>query len=132
MKPWRMDRTTLIERVMRRGEIWLTDLNPTVGSEIRKRRSCLVVSDDHLSSDPNRPLVTVLPLTSTRRGDPYYHEIHPDSRNHLKNTSYAVCNQPRTVDKSRLVEVWGEISPEDMKAIALLLRRMLGLGKFNL
>ena len=59
-----------------RGEVWLTDLNPTRGHEQAGRRPVLVVSDDLFNRGP-AGLVIVLPMTSTLRGVPSHVPIDP-------------------------------------------------------
>ena len=90
-------------------KIFLINLDPTVGSEISKTRPCIVVSPDEMNSSLNT--VMVVPLTSTHpRTLPTRILIKPSSLNKLKNESYAVLDQLKTVDKKRIVDDWGEIS----------------------
>ncbi|WP_373533066.1 type II toxin-antitoxin system PemK/MazF family toxin [Vampirovibrio sp.] len=94
----------------RRFEVYLVNLDPTVGAEIQKVRPCVVISPDEM----NRPLKTVIiaPLTSTVRGYP--------SRVGLtfrRKRGEVVLDQMRAVDKVRLVEHWGAV--DDKTAIKL-------------
>ncbi len=85
---------------MRRGEIYYADLNPTVGSEINKRRPVLVVSND--ANNRAASTVTVLPITSnTSRVYPF--EILLSSKESgLPKQSKAQAQQIRTIAKERL------------------------------
>lgn len=92
--------------------IFKVDFNPTIGSEISKVRPCIVVSPDEM----NRSLSTVIvvPLTSTPpRTLPTRIPIKPSPLNKLKNESYAVLDQLKTIDKRRIIEDWGEISESE-------------------
>lgn len=76
---------------MKRGEIWLVGLDPTLGAEIQKTRPALVVSDDQLGI---LPLRVIVPITDWK---PHYKtvlwlvELLPDSENHLSKSSAADC-----------------------------------------
>lgn len=90
----------------------MVDFNPTIGAEISKVRPCIVVSPDEM----NRSLSTVMvvPLTSTPpRTLPTRILIKPSALNKLKNQSYAVLDQLKTIDKQRIIDDWGEISESE-------------------
>ena len=90
---------------MRRGEIWLVNLDPTVGSEIRKARPCVVVSPaemhDHLRT------VIVAPMTTKSRPAPFRIGITYGGQKGL-----ILLDQVRAVDKVRLVKKLGAVSPK--------------------
>ena len=94
---------------MRRGEIWLVNLDPTVGSEIRKTRPCVVVSPaemhDHLRT------VLVAPMTTAGREAPFRIAITHSGRRGL-----ILLDQVRAVDKTRLVKKLGSASPKTLAA----------------
>lgn len=85
-----------------RFEIWLVSLNPTIGSEISKKRPCLIISPD----EANRFLKTiiVLPLTSTLRNYPT--RVSCSFQN--KQGQLAI-DQMRSINKTRLVEKIGTL-----------------------
>ena len=87
---------------MRRGDIWLASLDPTVGSEIQKTRPVLVVSPDDLNRYLR--LVTIVPLTSGSRPAPFRLPIDFADRSGL-----LLLEQMRSVDKRRLVKHLGEV-----------------------
>ena len=98
--------------MIKKFKIQLVDLNPTVGAEIRKVRPCIIVSPDEMNSALST--VMVVPLTSTSpRTLPTRILIKPSSYNKLKNESYAVLDQLKTIDKKRIIEDWGEISESE-------------------
>ncbi|MBV8750203.1 MAG: type II toxin-antitoxin system PemK/MazF family toxin [Candidatus Eremiobacteraeota bacterium] len=84
-----------------RGEIWLATLDPTVGSEIRKTRPCLIVSPPELN-DGTR-LVIIAPMTTGSRPAPFRVPIVFEKRSGL-----VVLDQVRTLDKRRLVKRLGK------------------------
>ena len=100
-----------------RGEIWLINLEPTIGSEIRKTRPCVVISPN----ETNRLLKTVIvaPLTSTIKNYPTRLTIDFNQRK-----SSVVLDQIRTVDKIRLLKKLGTISTEEGQLIANILTQM--------
>ncbi|MCH5220609.1 MAG: type II toxin-antitoxin system PemK/MazF family toxin [Muribaculaceae bacterium] len=97
---------------MKKFNIYLVNLDPTIGSEISKTRPCIVVSPDEMNSSLST--VVVVPLTSTPpRTLPTRILIKPSSLNKLRNESYAVLDQLKTIDKRRIIEDWGEISESE-------------------
>ncbi len=100
-----------------RSEIYLVNLDPTIGSEIQKTRPCLVISPDEI----NRHLRTVVvaPLTSRGRLYPTRVPCTFDGREGL-----IVLDQIRTVDTLRLVKRLGQIDPGTMTAVLTALGKM--------
>lgn len=92
-------------RVPRRREIWWTDFLPTTGREITKERPAVVLSANQFQ-DSGRGLVIVVPCSRTKRGFPSHVELTPaDSR--MNETTYAMCEQIRSVDLQRLKRCMG-------------------------
>jgi mRNA interferase MazF len=89
--------------VVTRGEIWLAALDPTVGSEIRKSRPCVVISPpemhDHLRT------VIVAPMTTGAHPAPYRIAVTFRGKSGL-----ILLDQVRTLDKTRLVRKLGAVS----------------------
>jgi mRNA interferase MazF len=101
---------------MKRGEIYYANLNPTVGSEVSKRRPVLIVSNDANNRAANT--VTVLPITSNvSRIYPFEVKIEPQDSGLLKS-SKVQAQQIRTISKQRLEgECIGSLSEEIMAFI---------------
>ena len=98
--------------VVQRFEVYLVNLDPTVGSEIKKMRPCLIVSPDEM----NRWIATVIVAPMTTRGRPYPTRV---SCWFQGKDGQVVLDQIRTVDKSRLVRrlgTIGELTREDVLA----------------
>lgn len=92
---------------MKRGEIWLVNLDPTVGSEIRKTRPAVIVSSDLIGI---LPLKVVVPLTEWKErysSAPWMVRIDSNSENSLTKTSAADSLQIRSVSQQRLVRKIG-------------------------
>lgn len=88
--------------VVRRFDVFLISLDPTVGSEIQKTRPCLVVSPDEM----NRNLRTVIIAPMTREGKNYPTRVTCTFQGTI---GLVLLNQLRTVDKRRLVRKLGRI-----------------------
>ncbi len=96
--------------VVRRFEVYLVNLDPTIGSEIKKTRPCLIISPDEM----NQFLATVMiaPMTTKGRAYPTRVPCHFQGKD-----GHLVLDQIRTVDKDRLVKHLGSISPESQKQV---------------
>jgi mRNA interferase MazF len=101
----------------RRDEVWLIDLDPSKGSEIRKTRPCLVISPDEM----NEPLQTVLvaPMTTTLRNYPT--RVDLTFRN---KAGQVALDQLRAVDRQRLVRKLGAISTKTAHSVSSVLVEM--------
>lgn len=108
-----------------RGEVWNVQLDPTRGREQRGSRPALVVSHNTFNKGPAE-LVVIVPLTGTFRGIPLHVEIKPPEGG-VKKTSYAKCEDVRSVSKERLTRRWGSVSPATLAAVADRLRVLLDL-----
>ena len=107
-------------KAIRRFDIFLVNLDPTIGSEIQKTRPCMIVSPDEM----NRYLRTVIvtPLTTSLR--PYPTRV---SIRFQRKQGQAALDQIRTVDKARLVKRLGVADPETAGAVAATLIEMFAL-----
>jgi mRNA interferase MazF len=100
-----------------RADVYLVNLDPTIGSEIKKTRPCVVISPDEM----NRHLRTVIvaPLTSQGRLYPSRVRCRFDDQDGL-----VVLDQIRTVDITRLVRKLGRIEPATMTTVLSTLGRI--------
>jgi mRNA interferase MazF len=103
--------------VAERFDVWLVNLDPTVGSEIRKTRPCLVISPDEL----NRHIATVIVAPMTTKGRPYPTRVPCVFEG---KSGEIVLDQLRTVDKSRLVRKLGTI---EAAACKIVLKKLAAL-----
>ena len=102
---------------MNQCDVWLVDLNPTVGSEIQKTRPCVIVNDDAVGS---LPLRIVVPLTDWK--DHYLAvswlvKLTPSTENGLQKESAADTFQVRSVSKTRFVRRLGVVNAAEFKQI---------------
>lgn len=102
---------------MKRGDIWLVNLDPTVGSEIQKSRPCVVVSptemNDHLRT------IIVAPMTSKGFGAPFRIPV-----THAHTNGLILLDQMRAVDKVRLIQKLGVISGKTLAATLATLQEL--------
>jgi len=82
--------------VVKRFDVWLVNLDPTVGSEIKKTRPCLVISPDEM----NRHIATVIVAPMSTKGRPYPTRV---ACRFQKKRGRIVLDQIRTIDRARLV-----------------------------
>ncbi len=94
-----------MDMVVLKKEVWLTILEPTIGSEINKTRPCVVISPD--IANKYKDSVIIVPLTSTKRN--YPSRVDCEFKN---KEGQIVIDQIRTIDKSRLVKKLGTIDDE--------------------
>ena len=93
-----------------RFEVYLVNLDPTIGREIKKTRPCLIVSPDEM----NRYLSTIIIAPMTTKGRPYPTRVNCKFQG---KTGMIVLDQLRTVDKTRLVKRLGTVSPATQQAV---------------
>lgn len=112
----------------RRGEIWLTALDPTVGREIQKTRPALVIQND--VSNRLSGVTIVAPITSTVRFplNPVHVLLGAGESTGLSATSVAVFNQIRAVDRARLIKRLGIVNAETMEQADEAIKISLGLS----
>jgi mRNA interferase MazF len=100
-----------------RGEVYLVQLDPTRGSEIRKTRPCLVISPDELNH--HLRTVIVAPMTTGGHAYPWRVQCRFQGRSGL-----IVIDQLRTVDTERLVRRLGRLAPSPLAGVLAVLQEM--------
>jgi mRNA interferase MazF len=103
--------------VVERFKVYLVSLDPTVGSEIRKMRPCLVISPDEM----NRWIATVIIAPMTTKGRPYPTRVVCEFQG---KDGQVVLDQIRTVDRSRLVRRLGTVNEPTQKGVLATLANM--------
>ena len=102
---------------IKRGEIWLVNLDPTIGSEIKKTRPVVIISSNELGILPIR---LVAPLTGWKdyfENNLWHVKIIPDGTNNLEKKSAIDVLQLRGIDTTRCIKKIGHISQEKMNEI---------------
>ena len=112
---------------MQRGEIWLVNLDPTIGSEIRKTRPAVIVSSDLVGILPVKIIVPFTGWKDRYAQAPWMVRIDPDENNGLTKSSSADALQIRSVSQQRLVQKLGMLTSlqvaQIVQAIMLTLQR---------
>jgi mRNA interferase MazF len=103
--------------VIRRFEVYLVNLDPTIGSEIQKSRPCLVISPDEMN-DATRTVI-IAPMTT--RGRSYPTRV---SCRFQRKSGQVVLDQIRAVDQSRLIKKLGRLDEETSTVVLDVLREM--------
>lgn len=103
--------------VVNRFDVFLVNLDPTMGSEIQKARPCVVISPDEM----NRYIATVIIAPMTTKGRQYPTRVVCQFQG--KN-GQIILDQIRTVDKNRLVKKLGRISQDEQKLLLAILAEM--------
>lgn len=107
---------------MRRGEVWWVEFDPSIGSEIRKTRPAVIVSND--AANRNLSRVVVVPFTSSvERVYPGEALVTVD-----RQRSKAMADQIMAADKSRLKSQLGVLSKADLEAVEAAIKVHLGLS----
>jgi len=95
---------------MVRGDVYMVDLNPTKGAEIRKTRPAVIISPDEMNSTLKTIIIT--PLTSTIRAYPFRIDC-----TFQKKRGQIALDQIRSLDKKRLIKKMGNFSTSKMNSI---------------
>ena len=112
---------------MHRGEVWLINLDPTVGSEIKKTRPAVIVNDDAIGI---LPLKVIVPITDWKDGysvAPWMVRLEADAQCGLSKTSAADAFQVRSVAQERFVRQVGRLSEAAMQEIIKALTIVLSI-----
>jgi len=112
---------------MRRGEIWLGNLNPNRASEVGKVRPVLIIQADFLIAQGD-PTVIVLPLTTQVRPSKEPLHVTIPARERLREACQVMPEQPRTLDRRRLIEgPLTRLTDHEMNAVERSLKAVLGM-----
>jgi len=103
--------------VVKRFDVYMVNLDPTIGSEIQKTRPCLVISPDEMNR--NIRTVIIAPMTSAQKEYPTR-----VSCTFRKKQGQIVLDQVRTVDKARLIQKMGTIDPKTQLDVISVLQRL--------
>ncbi len=96
-------------------QIVLVNLDPTIGSEIKKTRPCVIISPNEM----NKYLRTIIvaPMTTTSRKYPTRIEVKHDQK-----TGWIVIDQIRTIDKQRIIKILGRLSQPEIKELKSVIK----------
>lgn len=103
--------------VVNRFDVFLVNLDPTIGSEIKKTRPCLIISPNEI----NHYISTVIVAPMTTKGQSYPTRVACQFQG---KEGQIVLDKIRTIDKTRLVKLLGQITTEEQKAVLDILAEM--------
>ncbi len=102
---------------MRRGEIWLINLDPTIGAEIRKSRPAVIVSVDEIGILPLRVIVPLTDWKEHYARAPWLVRVSPSRGNGLEKPSAADAFQVRSISTQRFVQKIGVLEAETLEKV---------------
>ena len=103
--------------VVKRFDVYLVSLDPTIGAEIQKTRPCLIISPDEMNAYIQTTIIA--PMTTKARSYPTRVSCRFEGKD-----AHIVLDQLRTVDKSRLIKHLGRISPATQKRVLNVLSEL--------
>ena len=112
---------------MLRGEVWLINLDPTIGSEIQKTRPAVIVNDDAVGILPLRVIVPITDWKDRYTIAPWMVKLEPNNENGLHKISSADASQVRSVSQERFVRRLGALSDENLLEINKALMAVLAI-----
>jgi mRNA interferase MazF len=113
--------------VPRRGEIWLVDFDPAIGTEIQKIRPALVISTDKIGRLPLRIVVPNTDWKPQYVSYPWFVELPTSSSNGLAKDSGADAFQIKSVSQARFVRLLGKVTDAQLDDIASAIALCVGM-----
>ena len=108
------------------GEIYLANMDPTIGVAIQKTRPVIIVSNEWINRFSQ--LVVAIPLTTSTQKVAPSHTLIPKGQGGLEYKSKALTEQIRAIDKSRLVQKLGKLKPEYITKLHDAIRNTLNMS----
>ena len=110
---------------VKRGDIWLVNLDPTIGHEIKKSRPAVIIQND--IGNKYSPITIIAPITSQNIDRVYPIEVLLTNIKGLEKESKALLNQIRAIDKRRLIKKLSKVDDENLNKIDDAIKISLGL-----
>lgn len=110
----------------RRGEVWLVNFDPTIGSEIKKTRTAVVVSLDTIGRLPLRIVVPITGWQDTFSKSPWLVPLKKSVANGLSKESAADCFQMKSVSEERFSKKIGSLSENELDEICTAIQMCIG------
>lgn len=104
--------------IIKQYHIYLINLDPTIGHEIKKTRPCIVISPDEMNN--NISTIIIAPMTTKSHSYPTRVQLKFQNK-----TGYIVLDQIRTIDKRRIIRELGTVNKSIIKKIKSVLHEML-------
>jgi mRNA interferase MazF len=99
-------------------QIVLVNLDPTIGSEIKKTRPCVIISPDEMNACLNT--IIVAPMTTKSRQYPTRIKVR-----HKNQAGWIVIDQIRTIDKQRVIRILDSLKPAEIKKVKETIKETL-------
>ena len=96
-------------------QVVLVNLDPTMGSEMKKTRPCVIISPNEMNKYLNT--IVIAPMTSSSKNYPTRLEI-----NHDNKKGWIVLDQIRTVDRQRIIKILGNLTEKEISKVKEILR----------
>ena len=112
---------------MKQGDVWLVDLEPTIGAEIKKTRPAVIINDNAIGK---LPLKIIAPITQWKDyfiEAPWMVKIEPTQQNGLVKTSSVDCFQIRSVSQERLNNKVGEVTLDEVNEVKKGIAKVIGI-----
>jgi mRNA interferase MazF len=113
---------------MKQNEVWLINLDPTIGAEIQKTRPAVIVNDDALGILPLKIIVPITDWKDKFEIAPWMIKILPNQINGLSKESSADCFQVRSLSQERFIKKIGLLNQNEMDDIRLGLSKVLSIN----
>ena len=110
---------------MKRGEIWLVNLDPVLGAEIQKTRPVVIVNSDTIGVLPIRLIAPITEWKDYFAGNVWHVKLEPNATNGLTKPSVVDTLQLRGIDTQRFVRKLGEVSPQTMRTIVVAIAAVI-------
>lgn len=115
---------------IKRGQIWLVNLDPTIGHEINKSRPAVIIQND--IGNKYSPITIIAPITSQKIKTIYpIDALIPKQDSGLNVDSKAILNQIRAIDKKRLIKKIGNVNELALEQINEAIKISLGLTSYS-
>ena len=110
---------------VKRGDIWLVNLDPTIGNEIKKTRPAVIIQND--IGNKYSPITIIAPITSEKGKKVYPFEVLLPKIMGLESQSKILLSHIRAIDKIRLIKKLGSINIKTMNFVNDAIKISLGL-----
>ncbi len=101
--------------VVKQYDIILVNLDPTIGSEIKKTRPCVVISPDEMNK--HLDTIVIAPMTSQSKSYPTRVKVR-----HNDKTGWIVLDQIRTVDRRRIIKTFEKLTEKEIDTVKQIIR----------
>jgi mRNA interferase MazF len=112
---------------MKQNDIWLINLDPTIGAEIKKTRPAIIVNDDSLGKLPLKIIVPITDWKDKYKIAPWMIKIEPTKINGLTKDSSVDCFQIRSISDNRFIKKLGVAADSIMEEIKIGLAKVLSI-----